>query len=531
MSINVLLIKNTINYPFDAIMGSTDLHLKNTLNLDNLINLLEVDTSEFDAVLFEMESYDTFEKAMLKRISKKWNKLALITITRAKNEENAAKLTENYLLIEQLTPTLLEKSVLLAIEKKKVQYLNQKLQNCEQLIKESNCTVKKSNNIIGESMDVMEEYDIVNLNQIKDNEFFNQYDSTKSELKWLGILLNAVPCGIIILDSRESSKFFVNRQLLQMFGNKNLDNFDIEKNLIKINDITAINLCDLNGKKIADEEFPSIKSIISGEDIENLEMIIKYEDYNDKTVIINSSPVFDKSGKIIASITAISDVSKLKNTEKDLINTIKAKNIISEEFNDRILNILQTMTNLLCVNEELDQPEHYNKFYLNENKINNVVGLSFIQSIHEQLLNYEDVKQVDFSKYVQEICSKLFHIYNVNRFVDLKIEGYAPMNLDMLLPCGLIINDIINYRLKSFTSTQKIELIVRLKSQDGRITMEIVDDGPRSKVPIMKNRSDTLKLTHALLEQLSGIIRIETNNQQTSFFIEILYLDIADILS
>ena len=105
------------------------------------------------------------------------------------------------------------------------------------------------------------------------------------------------------------------------------------------------------------------------------------------------------------------------------------------------------------------------------------------------------------------------------------------MNLDILLPCGLIINDILNYRLRAFTDSRKIDLMIRSKSSDGRITIEIIDNGPRSKIPIMKNRSDDLKLTHALLEQLSGIIKIETNNQQTSFFIEILYLDINDILN
>ncbi|HEX3013231.1 MAG TPA: histidine kinase dimerization/phosphoacceptor domain -containing protein [Methanobacterium sp.] len=511
MNINILLIKNTINYPFEAIVELTDLHLKNTLNLDNFIGL-EVDTSEFDAVLFEMESYNTLEKAMLDKISKTWDKLALLIITSAKNEENAKKLTENYLLVEQVTPTLLEKSVLLAIEKKKVEDLNHKLQQYQQLGRESKAP----------SLDV---------DQIKEGEFFNQHDSAKSKSKWLGILLNAVPCGIVILDRRESYEFFVNKEFLRIFNDKNLDVFDDGKNLIRIKDITNFNLYDLNGDKITDEEVPPIKSIKNGKDIENLELVIKYGDYEDKTVIINSSPVFDESGNIIASITAISDISKLKATEKDLINTIKAKKIISDEFNDRILNILQTMTNLLCVNEGLDEPEHYNKFYLNESKINNIVGLSFIQDIHEQLLYYEDVKQVDFNKYVHEICSKLFRIYDANKFVDLKIEGYAPMNLDILLPCGLIINDIISYRLKSFAGNKEIELTIRSKSEDGRITIEIVDNGPRPKNPLMKNRSDDLKLTHALLEQLSGIIRIETNNQQTSFFIEILYLDINDILS
>jgi len=143
MNISVLLIKNNINYPFEAIVGFTDLHLKDMLNLDDFIDLLEFDASEFDAVLFEMECYDTFEKATLDRISKKWDKPALIIITRAKNEEKVKELTDNYLLVEQLTPILLEKSVLLAIEKKKVDDLNWKLQNYEQLIEED--TEKEAN--------------------------------------------------------------------------------------------------------------------------------------------------------------------------------------------------------------------------------------------------------------------------------------------------------------------------------------------------------------------------------------------------
>ena len=518
MDINILLIKNTVNYPFEAMVGLTDLHLKNILNLDNLIDLLESDISKFDAVLFEMEFNDVLEKAILERISRTWDETAIIVVTSAKNEENAKKVTENYLLVEQITPALLEKSVLLAIEKKKVEYLNHELESYQQFIEDPED--------VNEFTEVKEHSNVVNSYP----EFFNQYDSTVSELKWLEILLNAVPCGIIILDNRESYQFFANRELLRITGNIDLDELDTQKNLIKINDISLLNLYNLNGEKVPSEEFPSIKSIIQGEDIEDMEMVIKNDYYTDKTVLINSSPVFDKSGNIIASITAVSDVSTLKRTEMDLINTVKAKNIISEEFNDRILNILQTMTNLLCVNEELDPPEYYNEFYLNENKVNKVVGLSFIQNIHEQLLNYEDVKQVDFSIYVQEICYKLFRIYNAHKFINLKIEGYAPMNLDMLLPCGLIINDIISHRLKSFSGDMKIELTIRLEAEAGRITMEIADNGPKPKISVMKNRSDDLKLTHALLEQLSGIIRIETNNQQTSFFVEILYLDINDML-
>lgn len=512
MNTNILLIKNTPTYLLEEIIGLTNLNLKNTFNFDNFdnyIDLLEDNTSEFDAVILEMEFDHDFEEEIFKEISK-LDKLALIIVTSAKNEENAKKLTENYIILELLTAPLLEKSILLTIEKKRNADLNEKLENYQQLM--------ESKNIFGKD------------SLINENELFNQDNSTRSELKWLGILLNAVPCGIIILDSRDSYEFFVNRELLKMFGNENLDGFCREKNLIRIDDINNFNLYTPEGEKIADENFPSIKSIINGEDIENIELVIKYDDYNEKDVIINSSPVFDKSGNIIASITAISDVSKLKTAEKDLISTIKAKNIISEEFNDRVLNILQTMTNLLCVNEELERPEQYNEFYLNENKINKVIGLSFIQNVHEQLLNYDDIKQIDFNEYVHEICSKLFRIYNANRFVDLTIEGYAPMTLDMLLPCGLIINDIINYRLKSFSNKRKVELLIQLKAHDGRITMEIVDNGPKADNPIRMKSMSNLKLTHALLEQLSGIIRIETNNQQTSFFVEILYLDINDIL-
>lgn len=511
MGINVLLIKNKKSYPLEEIIGLTSFNLKETLFLDEflildkIIDKLKMKKSEYDVIILENEFDSDPEGNILQKNSKILEKYPIVILTHSKNEEKAKKLTEHYILVEQLTVPLLEKSIKLAIEKNKFARLNKKLENYQNLVRESRDAFSRD------------------ISQIKEKEkkFFNEYHTTKSELKWLEILLNAVPCGIIILDSRDSHEFLVNEELLKIIGN---DSFEVIKpgNLVKIKDLDNFNLYTPEGEKIDYDNFPFIKSIVNGEDIKDMELVVKKDLLEDTVVIINSSPVYNKSGDIIASITAISDISQLKKTELDLINTIKAKNIISQEFNDRVLNILQTITSLLYVEEELDRPEYYNEFYLNENK----VRLSLIRSIHEKLSRYDDVKYVDFNKYVRGICSELFHIYN--RSIDLDIEGYAPITLDMLLPCGLIVNDIISYRLRSFKSNKKVNISIRLNSKKGRITIKIVDDGPPPKIPIgIENKTDKrLKLTHVLLEQLSGIIKIEAKNDQTSFFVEIMYLDI-----
>ena len=85
-----------------------------------------------------------------------------------------------------------------------------------------------------------------------------------------------------------------------------------------------------------------------------MELITKNTKTNkEKVVIINSSPVYSKSGDILASITTILDITQFKKTERDLVKLIKGRKVISQEFNNRLLNILYTTINLLQICKRL----------------------------------------------------------------------------------------------------------------------------------------------------------------------------------
>jgi two-component sensor histidine kinase len=349
---------------------------------------------------------------------------------------------------------------------------------------------------------------INNLNEIK----FDKNILLEHQL--LEIFLNAVPCGVIILNRFDLCKFFVNKELLKIFKNIKLDMSGKRLNRVKMEDIHSLNLYKANGEKLAYEDFPPIKSF-KGENTEDLELMTKNTKTNEeKVVLINSSPVYSKSGDILASFTSILDITKFKKTEKDLIKLIKGKRVISQEFNNRLLNILYTTINLLQIDEEIDR-----KLNETQNKLNMII----IQYIHEKLSSYEDVEYVDFREYVEILYSEVFRINN--KLAELEFEGSAPMTLDMLMLCGLVVNDIIAYRLSSL-GHEKIRTFIRFDSNKGKITIKVVDDGPKMVIWTEYENNIPLKLAYELLEQISGFIKIETNELRTSFHVEVLYLEI-----
>jgi len=363
---------------------------------------------------------------------------------------------------------------------------------------------------------------------------FSGYIENETEFDWLNILLNVVPCGIIILDRWNKSEVLVNKEFLKIFNfvNENKGN----PILLNMEDIEKVDLYESNGTKLAYEDFPTIKSL-KGENIKDLELILETEINKEKRIITDSLPIYGKSGSIIAAITLISDISKFKNIEKDLVKAIKGRKLISQDFNDRVLNILNSMLNISEINEEYDNRDNIDENSMNPNELNTIL-LNFV---HEILSSYDYIDELELKEYIRLLFSKIQEIYDDK--VDLNVYGHAPMTLDMIINCGLIINDIVVYRLQSYQSNLNIndvivdrlpsfhngnrfEMCIQLNSDEGKINVKISDNGP--EVPFWaKNQIEKiLELAYQLLEQLSGFIKIDSNKQITSFDFEFLYLEI-----
>lgn len=365
-----------------------------------------------------------------------------------------------------------------------------------------------------------------------ENNFETNHIKTKSELDWLNIILNMVPCGIIIWDKKNNSQFLVNKEFLKIFNE--VDEADGKTKLLKRGDIKKIDLYRSDVEKLVHEDFPTIKSI-EGVNIKNLELILKENGIDKKLIITNSLPIYGRSGDILAAITIISDISEFKQIEKDLIKATKGRKLISRNFNDRMANILNNMVTILNINEKYDDRVR-DENVINTNRLN-IILLNFV---YEILSSYDQV-EVEIKEYIELIFSEIQRIYK-NK-VDLKVYGHTSVTLDMLMNCGLIINDIIDFRFQSFQSNlnideviadryqsiaidKKFKMCIHVNSNEGKIHIKISDNGP--KVPLwLENQIDKfLKLANQLLEQLSGFIKIDSNKQVTSFDFEFLYLEI-----
>lgn len=363
---------------------------------------------------------------------------------------------------------------------------------------------------------------------------FLGYIMNKTELDWLNILLNVVPCGIVILDKSNRSEVLVNKEFLKIFNFVNGN--DGDPILLNMEGIKKVNLYESNGTKLAFEDFPTIKSI-KGENIKDLELILETETNKKKRIITDSLPIYGKSGSIIAAITLISDISKFRKIEKDLVKAIRGRKVISQDFNDRILNILNSMLNISEINEEHDNRNNIDETGVNPRELNTIL-LNFVNEI---LSSYDYVDEVELKEYIQLLFSKIQEIHDDK--VDLNVYGCAPMTLDMIMNCGLIINDIVAYRVQSFQfnlnindvivdrlpsfhNSNRFEMCIQLNSDKGKINVKISDNGPEVPFWVENQIEKVLELAYRLLEQLSGFIKIDSNKQITSFDFEFLYLEI-----
>lgn len=340
-------------------------------------------------------------------------------------------------------------------------------------------------------------------------------DETVPEKGMLDVILNTVQSGIIIFNSPNTDEFLVNKKFLEIFKITRLDLTSEKSNTLKVEDINSFNLFTPEGHRLTYDDFPPLKSI-KGEKTENIELILKIENLDEeKVVLFNSSPVYNKSGIISGSVTSILDITPFKKIEEDLDKLVKGRKLISQEFNYRISNVLYSLINLLRIKDETYHTPH---------NARNQLDIGLIRYIQEIMTCYEDVEYVDFREYLQILYYEVYLI-NYNKLIELEFEGSALITIDMLMLCGLVVNDIIAYRLNSLGTNDKNRILIRFNSYKGRITIKIIDDGPVMPTCVEYD-NNIVKFASELLERLSGFIKIETNEQRTVFQVEILYLDI-----
>lgn len=242
------------------------------------------------------------------------------------------------------------------------------------------------------------------------------------------------------------------------------------------------------------------------------------------------------------------EIQKAKEeTEIQLIERQKAEEALTkietarrQEIHHRIKNNLQVISSLM----DLQAEKFKNKEYVKDSEVleafkegqDRVISMALI---HEELYKGGGLKTLNFSPYINELAKNLFQTYSLgNTTIRLKfdLEEYVFFDMDIAVPLGIIVNEVITNSLKhAFPNRKEGEVQIKLFSEQARNepnnkeeptekstrnTLIVSDNGIGIPEEIDFENSETLglQLINILVNQLDGEIELK-RDKGTEFII------------
>jgi PAS domain S-box-containing protein len=240
--------------------------------------------------------------------------------------------------------------------------------------------------------------------------------------------------------------------------------------------------------------------------------IIKNRSKNGSTFWVDTHivPFLDEEGKPVQYIAIRTDVTNLKKTQNQLQKSIEEKEGILTEVHHRVKNNMNIVISLLEMQaRRIDDPA--TRIALQESR-NRMTAMALV---HEKLYNTKEFYNIDFKTYSNKLLYKIISAYNSNEQKQVSfniVSEDVTFPLDISMPLGLIINELISNSLKySFEKTTEgcIEVSLRKESGDWWI-FSFEDNGPGfpRELKISEIKSMGMKLIVSLARQIGGKITL-----------------------
>ena len=215
------------------------------------------------------------------------------------------------------------------------------------------------------------------------------------------------------------------------------------------------------------------------------------------------------------------DVTERKITEQKISQSLHEKELLLKEIHHRVKNNLQVVSSLLKLQSGYirDDEKTINVLLDSQNRVRSMA------LVHQKLYQSKDFSQIDFSEYLKQLSLHLLNVFkNKSDSIDIQVKSdKVNLSIDLAVPCGLIINELLSNSLKyAFPDTDTGNINVKLSSApDNEITLIISDNGvgfPK-EIDFKDTHSLGLQLVNTLVGQIDGSIAMQ-NHLGTSFIIK-----------
>ncbi len=206
----------------------------------------------------------------------------------------------------------------------------------------------------------------------------------------------------------------------------------------------------------------------------------------------------------------IRDVTAEKSLEE-----AQRKGIMLKEIHHRVKNNLQVISSLLDLQARASKDER-TAAILQESR----TRLHSMSLIHEKLYRSGDSSGIPVPEYVRDLIANLRKSFAVDpETVKLTVDTEdVSLDMDVAVPCGLIINELVSNALKyAFPDGKKGEVRIGFHREDrgeGRLLVLGVSDngaGMPSEVDARAPSTLGLRIVNVLASQLKGVLKVKRN--------------------
>lgn len=237
---------------------------------------------------------------------------------------------------------------------------------------------------------------------------------------------------------------------------------------------------------------------------------------NEIPVLINSNALTTPSGTTFL-VNSIADISKQKEYEQKLENSVKEKEVLLTEIHHRVKNNLAVVSSLMQL-----QAFETNSEEVKSKLSKSISRIETMASIHEILYKSESFSELQLGENLRELTINVIETFQVN--TDIKFDfdiDPVTLSINQAVPCLLIVNEVLTNIIKhAYQQNDRGLINLQLKKQQETITLTITDDGrglPEDFDDKPRNGSIGQELISSLATQLDADFEYQSPKQGAIF--------------
>ena len=333
--------------------------------------------------------------------------------------------------------------------------------------------------------------------------------------------------SLLFVEDNETIRFLYNRLLSSRVnefyigedGQKGLDLYEAHKPDLIITDISMPVMDGLEMIGLIKKTDPDVKVIVmSAYSIKEyfLEAInLGVNGYLIKPVEAKRlfSLIDELAGNILMKKELAEKEEKRKIAEENLKRSLAEKDVLLKEVHHRVKNNMQIISSILKMQQrQINDPVLKSVLEESQSRIRSMA------LIHENLYRHENLANIMFSNYVKSLAGNLARSYagpGVKVTFNYDIDDiYLP--IDIGIPCGLIINELISNAFKyAFANINEGIIRIKLKKlQKQSFRLEVSDNGiglPKQNT-LESSGSLGMKIITRLVKQIDGTLSYKNQN-------------------